>query len=59
MVTKDARTKTYRMPATVGVFHQALRDIERFPPIPSPTYFRIWKIPLIADCVVVHATDSD
>ena len=59
MATKDARTETYRILATFRVFHQAIRDIERFPPIPSPTYFRIRKTPLLADCVDVPATNAD
>ena len=54
MATKDARTKTYRMLATVGVFHQAIRVIEGVPQMPGQTSFRIWKTPLIADCVVSH-----
>jgi hypothetical protein len=46
MVTKEARTEAYRILAQVRVFHQAIREIERLPQIPSPTYFRIWKTPL-------------
>jgi hypothetical protein len=59
MTAKDARTETYRILATFRVFHQAIRDIQSFPPIPSPTYFRIGKTPLLADCVDVPATDAD
>ena len=59
MTAKDARTETHRILATFRVFHQAIRDIERFPPIPSPTYFRIGKTPLLADGVAVPATDAD
>jgi hypothetical protein len=55
MATKDTRTKTYRILAAVGVFHHAIREIERVPQMPSQTSFRIWKTPLVADRVVGHA----
>jgi hypothetical protein len=58
MTAKDARAITHRIPASVGIFHQAFRKIESLPQIQSPTYFRVWKTPLIADCVVVHITKS-
>ena len=57
MAAKDgiAGTKTYRKLATVRVFHQAFREIGKLRQTPNPTYFRIWKMPQIADRVVVHA----
>jgi hypothetical protein len=58
MVAIDAETKTYRKLATVRFFHQAFREIESFPQIPSPTFFRIRKTPLIPDRVVGHAPRS-
>src|ERR1039458_4096749 len=54
MATKDTITKRYRMLTTVGVFHQAIGEIESFPQMPSQTPFRVWKLPLIADRVVRH-----
>src|ERR1039457_6361061 len=54
MATKDAGIKPNRILASVGFFHQTLQKIGRSLPIPSPTYFRIWKTPLIADCFVGH-----
>src|ERR1035437_1414677 len=55
MGTKDTTIKRYRMLATVGVFHQAIREVESLPQIPRPTYFWIWKTPLIAESFVGHA----
>jgi hypothetical protein len=55
MVAKDARAKMYCKLATFGVFHQAFREIERLLQMTSPTFFRIRKMPLIADRVVGHA----
>jgi hypothetical protein len=55
MATKGVIAEPYRILATVGVFHLAIRDIEGLPQIPSPTYFRIWQTPLMADGVVGHA----
>ena len=52
MVTIDARTKTHRKLATIVVFHQAFREIERWPQIHCPTLFPIWDRPLIAGGVV-------
>jgi hypothetical protein len=40
METHDVRTKMYRNLATFGVFHQAFREMENSPQIPSPTFFR-------------------
>src|ERR1017187_729963 len=54
MATKDAGIKPNRILASVGFFHQTLQKIGRSLPIPSPTYFRIWKTPLIADRFVGH-----
>jgi hypothetical protein len=48
MVTIDARTITHRELATVMVFHQAFREIERWPQIHGPTLFPIWDRPSIA-----------
>ena len=58
MVTRDAGSKTYRIRATVGVFHQAFRESQGLPQIPGPTSFRTRKTPLIADRVVGHAWNS-
>ena len=58
MVTEKVIAELYRMPARVGVFHEALRETEKVAQIPSPTYFRIWKTALIADLGVAHAVDS-
>ena len=52
MDAKDVTAEPYRMLATVGIFHQAIREIEGLPEILGPTYFRIGKTPLIADRVV-------
>jgi hypothetical protein len=57
MATEDVRNNTCRIPASVGVFHQALREIESLPQKSSPTCFRIQKRPLIAEGVVVHMTN--
>ena len=46
---EGAKTKTYCKPATVGVFHQAIRVIESIPQKSGPTYLRIRKTPLIPD----------
>ena len=54
MVTNEARTKTHRILASVGVFHPAFQEIGRSLQIPSPTNFRIWKTLLIADRPVGH-----
>lgn len=54
MLTIDAISRAFRILASVGVFHQAMREPESIYPIPRPTSFRIWKTPLIADCVVGH-----
>ncbi len=51
---EDAKTKTCRKRATVGIFDQAIREIESLHQKSSPTYFRIWKTPLIPDRVVGH-----
>jgi hypothetical protein len=55
MVTKDARIKTSCILAILVVFHEANRRTKRVLQMLSPTYFRIWKTPLIADRVVGHA----
>src|ERR1017187_5415631 len=54
MIAMDARSRAYQIFATVGVFHQAIRETESVSQIPRPTYLRIWKMPLIADHVVGH-----
>jgi hypothetical protein len=58
MAAKDIIVEPYRKLAIVGVFHEAICGGEIAPRISSPTYFRIWKMPWVVDCVVVHATDS-
>ena len=45
----------YRILATVGVFHQAIREIESVPQMSGQTFFRVWKTPVIADHVLGHA----
>ncbi len=57
MATNHAGTKTDRVLAGVGVFHQALRD-SGWHHIPGPTYLRIRETPLIADRVVGHAPEN-
>jgi len=54
MATNHAGTKTDRILASVGVFHEALRNFG-WHHIPGPTYLRIGETPLIADRVVCHA----
>jgi hypothetical protein len=54
MTTIDTRSITYRILASVGAFHQAIREIEGFSQMPGQTSLRIWKAPLIAECVVGH-----
>src|ERR1035441_2279830 len=59
MVTRDTGGKTYRIRATVGVFHQAFCETQRLPQVPGPTAFWTRKTTLIADRVVRHvAVDS-
>jgi hypothetical protein len=50
----ETRNRAYRILATTGVFHQAIRGTESLPLIPGSTYFRIWKTPLIAESFVGH-----
>lgn len=54
VATIDGGAQTYRIRATAGVFHQAIREIDRVPQMPRQTSFRIWKTPLIAVRVVGH-----
>ena len=54
MTTKIIITEPYCILASIGVSHQAFREIEGRPQMPSPAYFRIWKMPLIAYRVVGH-----
>lgn len=58
MVTRDAGSKTHRIRATVGVFHQAFRETQGLPQIPGPTVFWTRKTPLIADRVVGHVSSN-
>jgi len=54
MFTIDARSRTFRILASVGVFHEALRETESIYQIPRPANFRIGKTPLLANRVVGH-----
>ena len=54
MDAKEAIAEPHRMLATVGFFHQATGEGTITPQIPSPTFFRVRKTPLIVDCVVRH-----
>src|ERR1017187_2700638 len=49
MDAKEVAAEPYRMLATGGVFYLAIGEGERASPKLSPTYFRIWKTPLITD----------
>src|ERR1017187_7024916 len=54
MVTMETRNRAYRILATFGVFHQAIRNIERLSSVPRPTSFPMWNRPLDTDRVVDH-----
>jgi hypothetical protein len=54
METVNASTKTHGKLATLGVFHQTIREIEDLSQIPRPTFFRIWNRPLIANGDLGH-----
>src|SRR5579871_896227 len=51
-MANDAIVELKGILANLGVFHRASPEIERFPQIPGPTYFRIWKPHLIREGVV-------
>jgi hypothetical protein len=54
MVTIDARSRAFRILASIGVFHQAMRETESIYPIPRPTSFRIWQTLLTTDRFIDH-----
>jgi hypothetical protein len=54
MVTRDTGNKTYRIRASVGVFHEAFRETQGLPQIPGPTFLRIRKTSPLADRAIGH-----
>ena len=54
MAAKDASSKAQGILASIGILHQARREIEGLPQIRGPTFLRIWKTSSIAERLVRH-----